>query len=333
MTDKNTIRIHDSSFGVWWTAVDEDRMKKEVYGPIIRHLRDRGWKIGEDPQIKKNYPKLNRTHRYGRLGNLEMEMRICGRCVEVEFFQNVANVENRNGGRYDFHKLDRMPYLLHLKTIATLRSLTRLLTTSGDYVIQDKEEPHKAMRKTKITAMECLKARYAECCHTKPELGRPDWHADYNRKSAEGALLEHGQTVWITDRKGRWLRSTAYYNLNNMWWVVTGPYSIENHSCGDLHTVKPTNLRQKDNARLRRKRLEEEMSRAIQTMNFARAAKLKAILFGDQPLFRIRKEGAWYRPVSAGYTTDTTEAGLFLREEAERETRGHDELKMVPVAA
>jgi hypothetical protein len=161
MTDKNTIRIHDSSFGVWWTAVDEDRMKKEVYGPIIRHLRDRGWKIGEDPQIKKNYPKLNRTHRYGRLGNLEMEMRICGRCVEVEFFQNVANVENRNGGRYDFHKLDRMPYLLHLKTIATLRSLTRLLTTSGDYVIQDKEEPHKAMRKTKITAMECLKARYS----------------------------------------------------------------------------------------------------------------------------------------------------------------------------
>lgn len=74
-------------------------------------------------------------------------------------------------------------------------------------------------------------------------------------------------------------------------------------------------------------------------LDFDRAATLRRILFGDATLYRIRKDGgSYYAPNCSGYSSSLIGAGLYLRAEAETETRGHKELTMcavdgTPVAA
>jgi hypothetical protein len=153
-------------------------------------------------------------------------------------------------------------------------------------------------------------------------LGRPRCDHDYNRKSGDGQLLEHATTVWFIDRKGRIGRGTAYYNLNNMWWVVAGS-ELLNLSSGQIFCRPPTELRLKLNKRQRRARLEAELAVAIRRMHFLRAETLKRILFGDQPTFLIwaRDHDAYYCSNYSGYTKDTIAAGRYSRAEAEAEVR------------
>ena len=100
-----------------------------------------------------------------------------------------------------------------------------------------------------------------------------------NLKSADGHMPEHGQTAWFTDYEGRWQRGTALYNINNMWWVVTGPYSYTNECCSELYVCPPEHPRVKVNQARRRKRLESLMTQAAAKLDFKRAETLKNVLF------------------------------------------------------
>jgi hypothetical protein len=328
------IALHDSSIGIWEENVDEASFKTAVFDPIIRHLRATGWTVGQDPKILKHYRCLRSGHRYARKGALEASLEMSGRHIQFKMFQNVANVSNRHGGKYDFDKLQRMPYLLRMQCLATMRDMVAMLRDAHGYEIDVPSPCVSELGPTGVTAMEYLDDSYARCCHTDKELGRPHY-TDYNRKSADGRLLEHGQTVWVTDRRGRWLRGTAYYNLNNMWWVVLDRYQVRNVSSCEIHTAPPADPRARVMTRDRRARLEDELSRAVRSMDFGRAQTLRKVLFGDQPLFRIwsGKSEAWYRPLASGYSLDAASAGLYTRSEAEAYVRGIDYLKIVPVAA
>src|SRR5262249_29204697 len=125
------------------------------------------------------------------------------------------------------------------------------------------------------------------------------------------------------DRKGRILRGTAYYHINSMWWVVAGPYDLRNISCGEIFCTQPPDIRHKRNERPGRARLEEELSRAVRAMNFLRAQQLRAILFGEQPIYRIwsNEKDCFYRPCYAGYSSDSVHAGLYTFAEASKEVR------------
>ena len=186
-------------------------------------------------------------------------------------------------------------------------------------VVRSRPQPSTGL----ITALATIAAGYAESWHTDKALGRPTWGQDYNRKSRDGFLLEHGATVWTTDNKGRLIRGTAFYNINNMWWVVIGPYGLLNRACHEIYAEQPDDLRRKRNGRERRNRLERELAAAVSTHNYRRAEILKGITFGGQPIYRIwsRKNDCFYAPQYCGYTTDENRAGRYTRAEAEREVR------------
>lgn len=326
------LHLFDSTIKIWEENVEED-FKEKVFDPLIRFLRSEGWRVGQDPQILSHHKCLAPSHRMCRFGELEANLRMCGRTVEFTMFQNVENVSNRHGGQYDFNKFDRMPYTMRLRCLATARKLIQFLRDRHGYRLDTPKLESSQMRRGGPTALDVLAERYAACCHTVKHLGRPHWHQDYNRKAGDGSLLEHGQVVWIQTTSGRWLRGTAFYNLNSMWWVVTGPYSLTNRSCGELFTSPPQDLRDKSNERIRRKRLEKELAAATSSMNFERAVVLRNLLFGPEPMYRIwsDKRDAWYAPLSQGYASDETHAGLFERKEAERLTAGASYLRMIPV--
>jgi len=81
--------------------------------------------------------------------------------------------------------------------------------------------------------------------------------------------------VWFYDWKGRLNKGTAYYNINNMWWVITGKYGYRNMGCHDLYIDLPRDPRIKKNAHLRARVLNKELDTAVSTQNFERAIILR----------------------------------------------------------
>lgn len=318
------VRIHDASIGIWQDDPNDTSFRSDIYAVLIRQMRDRGWSIKADPKIRSRYRCLNANHRKGARGTLGCEIQLTGRVVQVEFWSTTAAQDNRHGRRYDFGRMARMSHLDGLRVELEFKRIARWLETLAPIKLTRSSDDH-------LTPMQQIEKRYAESWHTDKALGRPHWGQDYNRKSADGALLEHGQTVWFADRHGRIVRGTAFYNINSMWWVVAGG-ELRNQSCHELYTQAPANLRIKRNERRRRTRLEKELALAVQRMAFDRAAVLKRILFGVEQTFMIwaRDKQAYYRSQYSGYTVDRISAGKYTRAEAEAECkRVPHELEMI----
>ncbi len=333
------IRRHDSSVSVWEDAVDEQRMREEVMVPMLRLLKRRGWKVTADPMTLKHYRSISRDTRHCRRGDLELMVRLGGRHLEMTFFQNVANVRNPNGGRYDFDKLAQMPYRLRLATILEVARLTAFLVARHGYRIQPLEMTYADLGPGGATATAWIENEYARSCHTDKALGRPAFCNLDNRRSADGDLLDQGMTVWVrsADREGKrgWLRGAAYYCLNNMWRVVTGPYSVRTYGSFEIHVRPPLNLRdRRADARTRRAALERQLQNAVDRLDFSRAARLRQVLFGETPVYRIwsSKNDAWYAPLCEGYSRDANRAGLYTIEEALRAVRGIPYLTIIPAS-
>ncbi len=318
------IQIHGASIGLWQDDARDVSFRSDVYSALIRQMRARGWSIKRDPHIHRNYRSLNPDHRLGARGTLRCGIEITGRVVKVEFWSTTAPLDNRNGRRYDFNRMSRMGHLDRLQVELEFRRITIWLEVVAPVKVSRSAERD-------MPPMQRIQKGYAESWHTDKALGRPHWNCDGNRKSKDGALLDQGQTVWLADRKGRIIRGTAYYHINNMWWVIAGGRLL-NEGGHSLYTRPPANLRTKQNERSRRIRLEKELSISIERMDFLRAQRLKSILFGGEPTHMIwaRDHQAYYRSQYAGYTTDRISAGKYTRSEAESECRRvPHELEMV----
>jgi hypothetical protein len=309
------IRIHDASIGIWQERADDPTFKTEVFGRVIRHMRDRGWKIGQDKDVHRHYRILSPNHRMGERGNLRCAIRLSGRVVDVDFWSITAPQINRHGRQHDFDKMQRMHHIERLRVELEFIRIVRWIETIAPVTVDRSID-------SDTSAVMRIAKSYAESWHSDKALGHPVCTYDYNRKSADGTLLEHGQTIWTRDHKGRVIRGTAFYNINNMWWVVSGG-TLHNKGSHDLSTSAPADLRRKENQRLRRQRLEAELSSAVQQMNYLRAEVLKQIIFSKEPVFMIwaKDHNAYYRSTYSGYTTDRIAAGKYTRAEAEAECR------------
>lgn len=332
-----SLRIHDAKLMVWEEDVNETEFQRVVFGPMIRFLRDRGWTLGADPQTRKHYRILSPRTRSGCCGDLKAHIRLSGRSIEVELWQDVANITHVNGGRYEFNKMEKMPNRLRLQCIATLRALAGFLRQRHGYTLDLPEIGARDLSAAGIDTEAWVMERLTKSGHYKPELGRAEWWGDYNRKSGDGVLLEHGQPVWFRDDAQRWARGRAFYDLNNNWIVIVGRASVAWVSAHNLFANRPVNLRGRSNPWKRRKRLEQELQKAIARMDFRRAAALREvmdrILFSGAPLYRIwsDKQDAWYATNAEGYASDASRAGLYTEAEARDRIGGMDFLRGVPV--
>jgi hypothetical protein len=318
------IRIHDSSIGIWQDDARDASFRTEIYAALIRNMRARGWSVKRDQSIHAHHRCISPFHRMAARGTLRCAIEITGRVVKIEFWSTSSPQTNRNGRRYDFGKMALMRHLDRLRVELEFGRIIRWLETLAPLKVSRSAEHD-------MPAMQRIQKRYAESWHKDRDLGRPNYSSDSQRTSKDASLLVHGQTVWLADRKGRIVRGTAYYNLNNMWWVIAGGV-LFNEGCHSLYVKPPADLRTKQNGRARRSRLEAELSIAVARMVFQRAEILKRILFGNEQAFQIwaRDHSAYYRSNYSGYTTDRINAGKYTRAEAEAECRRvPHELEMV----
>ncbi|MCS0501572.1 hypothetical protein [Ancylobacter mangrovi] len=320
MTRHLEIRLTDAHIGIWQSDPNDPTFKTEIFDGLIRLLRARGWTVGRDPRVHTHYRSISKNHRIARKGEIRAEFHICGHAITFEFWATTWKSDHVNGHRYDSNRIDRFDYLDRLR----MRQLETVISSWCEQRAQisvSRSRPHPSSGK--ITARAFVESSYAESWHSDKALGRPLCKSDENRRSRDGCLLEQGMTVWTKDYKGRIVRGTALYHINNMWWVVAGPYALLNVCSRDIYVECPEDVRRKRNGRERRVRLEAELAKAIRRDDFRRADVLRRILFGSEPTYRIwsRKNDAYYRADYCGYTTDVVSAGRYTRAEAEREVR------------
>lgn len=307
----------------------ERQFKKQVFLRIVQQLNRIGWTCIVPPDYIKQYGlSFAQSRRECSKGDLKGFLDVSGRCIKFEMWQGVNTpTRSDHGGRYEDNKESVAPYLLRLEMYRTRNRIRDYLcSVFTGYTFNDKDYS-RAHRRSKKTAMEQIQQQYAESWHFKGDWAgyvEKNSHPstvgcfNHNRKSADGTLLEHGQRVWFFDYKGRIKTGIAYYNINNMWWVVLNKHDYTNESSFGLYTSMPENPRVKRNDRLRRGRIEGELAKAVGAMKFERAAILRDLIFPkDEQLFVVWHTGhnVYHCSGFCGYTANINKAGKFTAAE------------------
>jgi len=326
------VRFHDAKLMVWEEPKGQtplgsawkNTFKREVFIRVAQQLRRLGWACTVspiDPHDVKHYGgKVARwaveRRRVCRKGDLQGELSVSGRCIEFEMWQDVQNGDNPNGGKYDFDKEERMTYLQRLEMERTRRRIRDYLCnvfTGYEFKPNDPK-----MGLIGITAEEKAAHDRRTSCHYKPALDHAQISMESNARACDGGTIVHGSKVWTLDQKGRVITGTAYYSLNNNWQIVTGRYGLTYAHTGKIFTKQPENLRIKRNSEQRRKQLERELAKAVETMNFERAAVLRDVAFpGNPALFNVwhDEHHLYHRAGFSGYTSQQAQAGKFTADE------------------
>ena len=280
MRDEPRFTEHDTTLNLWLHASKEWPHEppelKAGRDALIKHLRARGFKMGLCERTKKHYKSIAHNHHRGAKGALEVRIQLCGRSLEILFFQNLVAV-NRSGGEYDFGKRAKMPYLVGKQFELERRKISTLFYDLGLPGLQ---------LEVKRTGMEFINHRRAEL-EAFQGKGFYDQkrQQDYNRKSASGALLSDGDRVCMVDRMtGRPWIGTTYANINNMWWVSLPGGEVRNAGSHELaHTGEPGlgSLQGRYfSDEHRESRLRATLERAVKEERYERAAVLRDVIRG-----------------------------------------------------
>ena len=135
--NKNNYRIHDTTIYYRNNTVkvpkgaDSWRFKYPHFGTLHRifnMLRAEGFTIENDAEVAKC---IRDDYYIGRRGDLELYAHRYPAGFEIIFFQNIV-IENQNGGRYDFDKFQKMPYMIRLRFIKYRDKIIALLKSVED---------------------------------------------------------------------------------------------------------------------------------------------------------------------------------------------------------
>lgn len=356
-----SVSFGDASLSVWEEGISDARktggyagvqawelaFKRDVFARIVQTLRRLGWVCAVPPKEEtQNSASFALNFRSCSKGDIKGELHISGCHISFDMWQGVNTpTRSDHGGRYERDLEGCMPYRLRLEMERTRRRIRDYLCNVFTAYAFDPKHRSIYRKPLAMTAMQRIEQHYAESCHFKgdwakqlKEYGTPMMTQCFNgnRKSADGVMLEHGQRVWFADRKGRICEGTALYNINSMWWIVTGKYDYTNEACFHIYAKCPESPCVKRNAEIRRKRLEQEMNKAVARMDFKRAEVLKGVLFPTGPLYAIwHKEKSVFFAISyCGYRDSLADAGKYTRDELKPYLNGAletERFKAIPI--
>lgn len=196
-----------------------------VWNGLCDTLRTGGIDIVIDQSVARSIRKAYRVGKH--TGGLELVTECHRALIRFEFFQNVANVENPAGGRYDFEKRQRMPYLIGLRFEWARRKMFAFLESIGG-----RANPAKM---TSPVADPLGYFNESWSSHYGPG-SRDDtgWPSFEHRKSIgfgrsamdrDGQVIATGGLYWHRLDNGRLVKGRAYPQANGQWLIVYGSSS------------------------------------------------------------------------------------------------------------
>lgn len=327
------LNVFDTHLGVWEDNSDFEGMRR-TFHVMLDVLRSRGFTVDQDPRVDVC---IRRDYYLGRKGDLEFYAYTGGRTAQVEFFQNL-NIENRNGGRYDFDKFQKMPRSMRFACVVELTAIAKVLIDLG-YALGSKVDAkgpllwklYMAMsgrRPDGETPLERFNQRWEANRFKRDENGWPtesEIGGYGNQTGMDKQPLRCGDTRYFRLR-GRLMRGTVYTNKGNMWQVCYGG-SVTYESASRLFSCEnPTEVPRRYIPG-QAKRVRAELQKATDANNYDRVAVLAKVC-------KARSEGrffhllslkysksdepalTWWAIDSAGYTYKIANAGLYTAAEA-----------------
>jgi len=218
-----SITVTDAHLGIWENDVDEPGIRP-VFHQIVAYLdAELGFAMTRDPKM---YPSISPWTRVGKRGDLELSIHQAGRHIELNFFQNVE-IENHNGGQYDFGRLRRMAKVRHalrIECLTVMWQLVRLFVSFG-YRLQDR---HHAVLEPTIQAMRNLAD--GDPNETALDAFNRSWSPGRFERGPDGWPSEKETRCWPDRFKqgeikyarvnGRLMRGATHGGINGMWKLV-----------------------------------------------------------------------------------------------------------------
>lgn len=316
---------------------EKNNLHYGLWHMILNHFKKRGFLISEDPNTKGTC--ISGDNKCGIKNGLEFYTHRYPMGFSFEFFQNVTESENKNGGRYDFNKYFKFPYRLKLSLKNEINKVLDYCKSKGIESTIDGLKPKTPEQKIiddnannphihgKIMCLSELQGLM------KHNLG--DNSSDKNKKQ-----IINGETKWFyCTYSRRLLRGVVYHNINNMWWVLMNDSEIRNISSFSLFDYTPgMPFRLELTKQEKINRLNIELNKHSKSQNYEKCIKIRNLInkLADQPTYKIYslKHSCWWRANNSGYTNDEKEAGLYLKENVlknqEYYNNGHS-TKAVPV--
>lgn len=294
MTDR-TFRLFDATLVVAASTDQEDRRlgggtKRpdwETFNRVHHALEDGGFAFGPDPLFTTRYRSLSKYRRLGSRetpqGTLFVATDLYPVGCKFEFFQEVVTI-NRNGGRYDFDRIDKMPYLIRKAFDAAIRRARAHLLDRGFADTSKLDGPNP---EPLTWFNQCWDSEYERQRGThRFERGPDGWPTAKETTSGYPGRIHHphGSLRYFRHHNGRMLRGRVYGGINGMWTVICGPgrHDVAQAYCTELFEQPLAGPRRLHPGRA--KRLAKELARAVERQNFERAIVLRDIIARDAPL-------------------------------------------------
>lgn len=200
---------------------------------ILHMLESEGFAVEQDPETRARYKSIAKDHWYGRRRDLEFVAKKYPNGFEIEFFQNVVH-ENPHGGRYDFDKLKKMPYLIRLQYTRYMRMVVDTLKSLVE--VKDETKPIGMTAEEKIVIdLSCSFHMLPDKDFDIHELDGTDPGEGYGwggypgaTKDRDGKSVKNGDIKYFRHwRNGYLMRGRVYYRANQQFWAITDEHNME----------------------------------------------------------------------------------------------------------
>lgn len=248
-----------------------------LFKGVIRKLGQRGFIVGKDPRIEREHKILSRWHREATYqttqGTLYVSMHFFPRGVEFEGWQNV-NHENPHGGKYDFDKLARMPYLIRMAWL-------KFESIAVGYLMSQGLALRPQRRRYQDDPLGAFNDDWEMNRFRRDESGWPNESELrlWKQIDADGIPMRQGSFRYVLNYDGRWWKVRVYGGINGMWLGVCKD-AIVNRNASDFHSVVwESDLRRRtfDRSTIRNrisKRIEAAFSEAAKNRNWKKCDAL-----------------------------------------------------------
>lgn len=269
--------VNDTGFHFWHGTF---AAAEHTYRGVLTMLRRLGFTIRRCEYTHKHYRCLTKHTMRANYGDLRAKIHVSGIHTEAIFYQDLVT-ENRNGGEYDFDKLEKMPYPIKLRWLWTRERIEAALREHG------------ITNGSKKQFEDCTPLEWFNQTWTAERFdrGTDGWPSEkelrsWSRLDGDGNVLGHGETRY-TRVRGRWLRCQVYGGINGMWQCYTNGRCINTASAPSLRSLFPGRGRMFED-RERGHKLKQALDMAVKAKDFMRAHKINGMMTretstGDHP--------------------------------------------------
>lgn len=222
-----SFKLSDYSTSLYfYNDIRNDDSHYEILEILLNVLKEHGFEIGLDQEVLRNYKNISKDYFEGKRNKLAFKSHRYPSGFEIKFFYDTER------GRYDFDKLNKMPYITRLEFLKYIKILENNLNKLG---FENKTEVKYKKAEDKI------KEGYVKSCHRNIKdmnfkLSDLDGATteSYNNKDRDKKIIHNGEIKYFRNHRGYLQRGKVYHNINNMWWVILNETDYTNMASFEL---------------------------------------------------------------------------------------------------